>query len=156
MFVEYVKRVPQNRDFYGFAIVGQAIESMIPRVIWPGKPITEYLVMERVWENGIVDRASIVSAKPPPVTDAYLSGGITGIIVLSLLLGYTASRISVLCENLFGGYILGSGLMYTGLFQIFWRGNCFEFMLNSVFWSYVLLHLLFFAGRKTGIIVKNK
>ncbi|MDO1449801.1 hypothetical protein Q0590_26215 [Rhodocytophaga aerolata] len=155
MFVDYVERVPRDVDFYGLLIIKQSIESMIPRALWSGKPITEELVMQRVWDIGIVDRNSIVSAKPPLITDGYLSGGAIGIVLLAVLLGYTASKISVLCENLFGGYLIGTGLMYTGLFQIFWRGNCFEFMLNSVFWSYVLLHFLFFAGRYFGLITRN-
>lgn len=155
MFVNYVERVPREIDFYGFTIVKQALESMVPRALWPGKPITEELVMQRVWDIGIVDRNSIVSAKPPLVTDGYLSGGGVGIFMLTLLLGYAASRISVLCENWFGGYLLGTGLIYTGLFQIFWRGNCFEFMLNSVFWSYILLYVLYFTARKLRLIVPN-
>jgi hypothetical protein len=156
MFVKYVDRVPDEIDFYGLTIVQQAFESMIPRVLWPNKPITESLVMERVYQIGIVDRASIVSAKPPLITDGYLSGGSIAIFILALLLGYGASQISVTCESLFGNYIFGTALVYTGLFQIFWRGNCFEFMLNSVFWSMVLMFLLFYIGRYLGLIIRRK
>jgi hypothetical protein len=154
MFVKYVDKIPVEIDFYGTKIINQAVASMLPRVLWPAKPVTEQLVMERVYQVGIVDRNSIVSAKPPLVTDGYLSGGGFAVFVLALLLGYSASRISVTCENLFGNYIFGTALVYTGLFQIFWRGNCFEFMLSSVFWSLVLLYLLFHLGRYIGLIQK--
>jgi hypothetical protein len=155
MFVKYLDRVPREINYYGFTITRQAFESLLPRVLWPDKPVTEQLVMQRVYEIGIVDVKSTVSAKPPLITDGYLSGGGFSIFILALLLGFAASRISANCENLFGGYIFGSALVYTGLFQIFWRGNCFEYMLNSVFWSFVLMYMLFFVGRKTGYICKT-
>lgn len=156
MFVEYVEKVPSDIDFYGFTIFQQAIESLIPRTFWSDKPNTEQLVMQRVYQIGVIDvNSTTVSAKPPPVTDAYLSGGALGILITALLLGYLASRISVLAENLFGGYLFGSAFIYTGIFQVFWRGNCFEFMLNSIFWSLVLMYILFYIGKKTGFVVQN-
>lgn len=157
MFIKYIKQTPEVQDFYGFQIIDQAIMSLIPRVFYPEKPITEKLIMERVYRAGVADRASIVSAKPPPVVDAYLSGGIPAILIIFLLLGAFASWVSVQAENLFGGYLMGSGLVYTGLFQILWRGNSFEFMLNALFWSVILMYVLFWAGRQLGIIqLSNK
>lgn len=155
MFVTYVERVPRDVDFYGLTLVFQAVESMVPRIFWPNKANVEELVMQRVREIGVISELSAVSAKPPLITDGYLSGGVFGIFLLALALGYAASRISVVAENMFGGYLLGTALVYTGLFQIFWRGNCFEFMLNSVFWSYVLMYLLFYVGIKTGVVMKT-
>lgn len=154
MFTNYVMGIPRLRDFYGTQIAGQAVLSIIPRVFYPGKPITENLVMERVFAAGVVDATSNVSAKPPMITDAYLSAGGFGVFVFMLLLGMLVSWISVTAENLFGGYLLGSGLIYTGLFGVLWRGNCFEFLANSVFWSIVLMFLLFYAAQRYGIIQK--
>jgi hypothetical protein len=154
MFTDYVMGIPRLRDFYGTEIAGQAALSIIPRVFYPGKPITEKLVMERVIAAGVVDATSNVSAKPPMITDAYLSAGGFGVFLFMLLLGMLVSWISVTAESLFGGYLLGSGLIYTGLFGVLWRGNCFEFLANSVFWSIVLMFVIFFAARRYGFIEK--
>jgi hypothetical protein len=155
MFTNYVRRVPGDINFYGFTILRQTLENIVPRALWPGKPITEAVVMQRVYEIGVVDVYSKVSAKPPAVTDAYLSGGVLGILMTGLFLGFLAARVSVVAETLFGGYIYGSALVYTGLFQVFWRGNCFEFMFSTIFWSYILMLLLFRAARYSGVLVAN-
>ncbi|MGI4805440.1 MAG: hypothetical protein ACRYFL_11750, partial [Janthinobacterium lividum] len=78
-----------------------------------------------------------VSAKPALVADAYLCNGGTGIFVILLLYGCAAQLISQKAESLFGGYLFGSALIFSGLFQMFWRGLSFEFLINSVFWSYI-------------------
>lgn len=152
MFTDYVMGIPKLRDFYGIQIAKQAVLSIVPRVFYPSKPITENMVMDRVIAAGVVDAESIVSAKPPMVTDAYLSAGAFGILVFMFCLGMLISWISVTAENFFGGYLLGSGLIYTGLFPILWRGNCFEFLANSVFWSIIVMYVLFYIGKKQRII----
>lgn len=152
MFTDYVMGIPRLRDFYGMQIANQAMLSIVPRILYPSKPVTEKMVMERVIAAGVVSSESIVSAKPPMVTDAYLSAGPFGIFLFMFFLGTLVSWISVTAEKLFGGYLLGSGLVYTSLFPILWRGNCFEFLANSVFWSIILMFVLFQLGRKQGII----
>ncbi len=139
--------------FYGTKIVGQSAMSLIPRMFWPSKPITETIVMERVYEAGIVARASNVSAKPQYVVDGYLSGGAWGVLLSGLAFGLLASLASRASERWFGGYFWGSGLVYTAMFTALWRGNTFEFFFNTVFWSFVLLIPLFYIGRWSGLIV---
>jgi hypothetical protein len=142
MFVTFLQSTPQYIDFYGFKLIEQSIEAVIPRVFWPGKPITELMVMERVYDAGVAYRGSTVSAKPAYIVDGYLSGGAVGVILSLFIYGAAAQLISQKAEQLFGGYILGTALVFTGLFQIFWRGLSFEFLLNSVFWSYITMLLL--------------
>ena len=139
--------------FYGTRIVAQSVTSLVPRMFWASKPITETIVMERVYESGIVDRASNVSAKPQYVVDGYLSGGAWGVLLAGLAFGLLASLASRASERWFGGYFWGSGLVYTAMFTAFWRGNTFEFFFNTVFWSFVLLIPLFYIGRWSGLIV---
>ena len=67
-----------------------------------------------------------------------------------------ASMASRLAERWFGGYLLGSGLVYTAMFQILWRGNSVEFLINAVFWSFILTGMLFLAGRATGFLVRQR
>jgi hypothetical protein len=98
--------------------------------------------MERVYAAGVINRNSSVSAKPAYVVDAYLSFGGIGVFVFLLLYGATAQLISIRAEYLFGGYILGTALMFSGLFQIMWRGLSFEFIINTVFWSYVSMLII--------------
>jgi hypothetical protein len=95
--------------------------------------------MERVYDAGVVNRLSNVSAKPAFIVDSYLSGGLIGIFLSLFAYGAIAQLISVKAEQLFGGYVLGSALIFSGLFQSFWRGLSFEFIINTVFWSYITM-----------------
>jgi len=64
-----------------------------------------------------------------------------------------ASLMSRLAERWFGGYTMGSGLVYGALFQIFWRGNSFEFFTGTLTWSLIMMTALFFAGRRLKLLV---
>ena len=152
MFTIYVKEVPKNMDYFGSKIIEQALVNIIPRFLFPEKPVTEILVMERVVAVGVISELSIVSAKPPPIADGYMSGGIVGVFFTCFLIGAFASWASSKAEYLFGNYLFGSGLIYTGLFQILWRGNCFEFMANSLFWGTIVMYLIFYIGKVSNII----
>lgn len=152
-FVRYIDRIPEKAPFYGPRIIVQSGETAIPRIFWPGKPNTEQLVMQRVYENGVYSRASRISAKPQYVVDAYLTAGVPGIVIACLIFGSLASLISRLAERWFGGYTMGSGLVYGALFQIFWRGNSFEFFTGTLLWSLVMMVMLFAAGRYAGLLV---
>jgi hypothetical protein len=152
MFTEFVQSTPQNVDYYGFQLLGQSAIALVPRVFWPSKPITEDLIMERVYDAGVIRRGSNVSAKPAFIVDAYLSGGVLGIVIALFLYGAAAQLISLKAEYLFGGYVLGTALIFSGLFQIFWRGLSFEFIVNSVFWSYISMLIIFRVLRHVSVI----
>ncbi|NEU06778.1 hypothetical protein GZH53_00500 [Flavihumibacter sp. R14] len=152
MFTIYTKSTPSRIDYYGFELVEQAAVVIIPRAFWPGKPIPEEMVMERVYNAGVINRGSIVSAKPPIVVDAYLSGGYIGILLTLFVYGSIMQLISIKAEKLFGGYIIGTAFIYSGLFQIFWRGNSFEFLINSVMWSFISMMIIFHALKHYNII----
>jgi hypothetical protein len=152
MFDDFVQSTPQNIDYYGFKLVGQSAIALIPRAFWPSKPSTEDLVMERVYDAGVIKRGANVSAKPAFIVDAYLSDGTIGIFIGLFLYGAIAQLISLKAEYLFGGYTLGTALVFSGLFQIFWRGLSFEFLINSVFWSYISMLVLFRIFRYFNII----
>jgi len=152
MFTTYVQSTPKNIDYYKFELLKQSAIAVIPRAFWPSKPSTEELVMERVYDAGVIRRGANVSAKPAFIVDAYLSYGIPGIIIALFLYGAAAQWISLKAEYLFGGYTLGTALIFSGLFQIFWRGLSFEFLVNSVFWSYISMLAIFRLFRYTGIL----
>jgi hypothetical protein len=154
MFTMYVNSTPAQIDYYGFELVKQAVIVIIPRAFWPGKPIPEEMVMERVYDAGVVNRGSMVSAKPAIVVDAYLSGGNIGIVLTFLLYGAVMQLISIKAERLFGGYIIGTAFIFSGLFQSFWRGNSFEFMSNTVFWSFITMIIIFTALKYYKVIKK--
>jgi hypothetical protein len=154
MFIKYTKSTPANIDFYGLQLIKQALEVVIPRAVWPEKPVTEELVMERVYDAGVIYRGVTVSAKPPLVVDAYLSAGGLGIFLTLFVFGCVVQLINLRAEKLFGGYILGSAMVFAGLFQIMWRGLSFEFLINSVFWSYVTMLIIFQIALATRIIKK--
>lgn len=153
LFIGYLREVPDHHPFYGTSIIQQAALNLIPRAAWPDKPNTEAAVMERVYENSIFSRASLVSAKPQYVVDAYLTAGVVGIVVAGIIYGILATTMSRLAERWFGGYLLGSGLVYGALFQIFWRGNAFEFFFGTVMWSFLVMFAIFQVGRTFHVIV---
>jgi len=154
MFIKFTQSTPRYVDYYGLKLVKQSGMAIIPRVFWPGKPSTEDLTMERVYDAGVVNRASNVSAKPAFVVDAYLSGGTFGVFIFMFLYGAVAQGISVKAERLFGGYILGTALVFSGLFQIMWRGLSFEFLINTVFWSYFTMLMIHKIMVSTNILEK--
>jgi len=137
MFTDFVVSTPSQIPYYGVQLVAQSGIAIVPRIFWPSKPNTEDLIMQRVYDAGVVKKNSSVSAKPAFVVDAYLSGGPLGIFICLFLYGATAQLISVYAEKIFGGYILGTTLIFSGLFQIMWRGLSFEFLINTVFWSFI-------------------
>ncbi len=69
MFVQYKKSTETRKKGYGLQITKQALLFIIPRFIWPGKPNVEEVVMERVYENDIIDRNVVNSAKPAVAVD---------------------------------------------------------------------------------------
>jgi len=142
MFTTFVQSTPERVNFYNFRLLKQSAIVLVPRIFWPNKPVTEELVMTRVYDAGVVTRGSTVSAKPAFVVDAYLSYGGFGVFVFLFLYGAAAQLISIKAEKLFGGYVLGTALIFSGLFQIMWRGLSFEFIINSVFWSYISMLLI--------------
>jgi hypothetical protein len=156
MFTDYVDYVPDKRPYYGLSLVENGLVGIVPRAVWSGKPNMERLAMERVYEAGVVEKYSGASAKPKFVVDAYLSGGALGVFLGGLLYGVLASWASRLAERWFGGYLLGSGLVYTALFKVFWLSNTFEFFFNTVFWSFMVMGALFVAGRLSGFLVRTR
>ncbi|HEX2723653.1 MAG TPA: hypothetical protein VHM24_12120, partial [Gemmatimonadaceae bacterium] len=155
LFVGYLQQVPAKRPFYEGQLLRQSVMNLTPRLLWPEKPNTEFMVMERVFENKIYSRLARISAKPQFVVDAYLSAGALGIFFACLTYGVLASVMSRLAERWFGGYLMGSGLAYTGLFQIFWRGNAFEFFVGTVFWSFIMMVMMFQLARSLGILKRD-
>lgn len=154
MFTQYAATTPFPIPYYGLELIQQGITVIVPRIFWPDKPITEDMVMERVYNAGIVERGTRASAKPALIVDGFLSGGILGVFLTLFAYGYIAQKISIYAEQLFGGYILGTALIYSGLFQIFWRGLSFEFIINSVFWSFVTMLVIFRIFRMLNLLQK--
>jgi len=152
MFTSFVDLIPKKREYYNFQLIEQAFLSLLPRIFYPQKPITEKIVMERVFEAGSYNKSSSGSAKPLPIVDGYASFGILGVWFTGIILGLAASFLSRRCEYWFGGYLIGSAFMFSGLFQSFWKGNCFEFLLNQLFWSLIITWCIFLILKKIGIL----
>ncbi|PJJ79463.1 exosortase Y-associated Wzy-like protein [Mucilaginibacter auburnensis] len=152
MFTNFVQSTPEKVPFYGTKLLEQSAIVLVPRVFWPSKPVTEQMVMERVYDANVINRGSNVSAKPAYIVDAYLCYGGWGVFLFLFLYGVVCQVISHQAEQLFGGYVLGTALVFSGMFQILWRGLSFEFLINSVFWSYVSMLVLFRIFRALNIL----
>ncbi|MCX5706527.1 MAG: hypothetical protein NTW13_02495 [Candidatus Omnitrophica bacterium] len=159
LFIKYVGYTPSIRgDYYGLQIVSQSLHALLPRAIDRYKPDLEELVMERVYENDVVGRPTKharVSAKPQFIVDGYLTAGWLGILIACYIYGALASILSRTCERYFSGYIFGTALIFNSLFQVFWRGQCFEFLTGKLVWSIAMLFLVFIIGRFTGLLKRN-
>ncbi len=149
---QYVEHTPEHRPYYGLSIVEQGVQSIIPRAFWPEKPITEQVVMDRVYENEVVGPTSGASAKPPIIADGYLSGGGLGVLLACFLLGCVAGWGSRYAERWFGGYELGGQVVYLGLFGTTLLTASIEYLMNAIFWSFVLMVLLAFGLWLAGIL----
>nr|WP_207532707.1 hypothetical protein [Pedobacter sp. SYSU D00823] len=155
MFKDFVYSTPTEIPYYGLDILKNSLTVIIPRALWPGKPITEALAMERVYNAGIVELESKVSAKTRPVVDAYLSAGSLGVFIYMILLGFMSQALSNMSENLFSGYETGCVIFYNGFFQLLWRGETTEFLINSVFWSMVMMLIVFRILKSVNYLKKS-
>ncbi len=153
MFTKFVDNTPKHIDYYGLEIIVNSIKVIIPRFLWPSKPSIETLSMERVYNAGVVSRDSSVSAKPRPVVDAYLSAGTIGVVICLFIYGFSTQWLCNKAESLFGGYQVGSIIIFNGLFQGLWRGNNFEFLVSSIFWSFILMLLMYLFFKSRAILV---
>ncbi|MDN5289010.1 MAG: hypothetical protein JWR38_5284 [Mucilaginibacter sp.] len=152
MFTKFVHTTPSQIDYYKEDLWKQSLWAIIPRAFWPGKPNAEELVMKRVYAAGVINPNSNVSAKPAFIVDAYLSYGGFGIWLFMFAYGAAAQLISLKAEQLFGGYLLGTALIFSGLFQVFWRGSSLEFIVNTVFWSYISMLLIAWVFKSKNIL----
>lgn len=153
MLNDYTRKVPDEIPYYGNTIIWDSFRFILPRLFWPDKPDIEEHVMKRVYQIGIVNQQMLVSAKPPIVVDAYLSGGALYVFIIIFLFGALTAYISRLAEYLFCGYTLGSIWIFLGLFQILHRGNCMEFLVNSVFWGIVSMYIVLFILKRFNYII---
>ncbi|MDN3548745.1 exosortase Y-associated Wzy-like protein [Mucilaginibacter aquaedulcis] len=152
MFTQFIETTPAKIHYYNFDLIKQAFIVLVPRIFWSSKPNTEQLVMQRVYAAGVINPNSTVSAKPAYVVDAYLSGGAVGVFLSLFIYGAIVQLISLRAESLFGGYEIGTALIFSGLFQIFWRGLSFEFIFNNVFWGYCTMILIADILRNKNIL----
>jgi hypothetical protein len=156
-FEKYLSYVPDVHPYFRLDLVQEALIGLVPRVAWPEKPNLERVAMQRVYDAGIVLEQADVSAKSNFYQDAYLSWGWAAVILVCLMLGFIIIIISHAAERLFGGYEIGTCLIFTGLFgDLIQNAPNFLFLVGSVCSSLVVMYGLFFLGRATGWIVPNR
>ena len=155
MLNDYMRKVPKEIEYYGNQLIIDGFRFILPRLFWPDKPDIELHVMQRVYKIGIVSDQMLVSAKPPIVVDAYISGGHFYVFLILFLFGALTSYISRVVEYLFCGYNIGTVWIFLGVFQIFNKGSCFEFLLNSIFWGIVSMFIILFFLKRFGYIIPN-
>jgi len=153
-FGKYIDYVPEKHPYYDLDLAGEAMVALVPRIIWPTKPDLEKVAMERVYDAGVVFKESTVSAKSNFFQDGYLSGGSLGVIISCLIFGILTMLLSRMCETLFGGYEIGTCLIFTGLFaSAINLPPAFIFFVGTIWTSLILTLTLFTLGRQMGWIV---
>lgn len=154
MFTSFVKHVPAERDYYGLEIVKDSFLAIIPRFIWKDKFVTEAVSMQRVYDAGVANRLSTVSAKTRPVVDGYLTAGFIGVFISMFLYGWITQWLSNKAEEWFGGYELGCIVMFNAIFQNLWRGNNFEFLLNNIFYGFIAMYAIYWVLKRSGTLIE--
>lgn len=153
-FVKYVQYVPARHPYYQFGILSDSLIAFVPRFVWPDKPDLERLSMQRVYEAGITSQQSSVSAKSNFYQDSYLSFGEVGIVLACLFFGALVMVLSRTCERLFGGYDIGTCLVFMSLLgTIITQPPNFEYYFGALAISVVLIYALFALGKAIGWIV---
>jgi hypothetical protein len=155
MFTAFISSVPEKHGYFSFEILENSVMALIPRVLWDAKPDTEEVSMKRVYDAGVINRLSAASAKTRPIVDGYLSGGKPGVFLSMLLYGLLCQGLCNKAEQLFGGYDIGCVIVFNGIFQQLWRGNNFEFLINNIFYGYLLMMLIFLSLRLLRILVPS-
>lgn len=155
MAVDYFDYVPEKRDYYGFSIIIDGLKLLAPRILFPDKGSPDVSAMKRATDAGAIqlNENDYTSAKPQTLPDAYMSGGLIGVIVTFFLFGWLSTKISLWCEKLFGGYEIGSILIFQSFFSLFNKGGCFENLIGSLFWSLILVTCLHLFLKNKEIIV---
>jgi hypothetical protein len=155
MFVKYVKHTPDHQDYTGTEIINNVVISLVPRILWEDKPITEHVAMQRVYDAGVAKTSSNVSAKTRPVVDGYLIAGATGVVLVMLSYGMVTQMIFNTAERLFGGYELGGIVMFNSLFQQLWRGNTLEFLVNNIICGLLLMYSIYVIMNSFSLLSKK-
>jgi hypothetical protein len=154
MFTQFVKHIPDEHPYYGLEIAKNSVLAIIPRAFWPGKFITEKISMERVYEAGVANTQSSVSAKTRPVVDGYVSAGFIGVFISIFLYGFVTQWLCNKAEEWFGGYELGCVVIFNAIFQGLWRGNNFEFLVNNIFYGLLAMYAIFWILRRSNTITE--
>lgn len=154
-FRKYLDYVPDIQPYFGLDLILQAHMALVPRIFWPEKPDLERVSMEIVYDAGVVTEDSIISAKENYYQDAYLSAGWLGIILACLFLGFAAMFVSRLCEQLFGGYEIGTCLIFTSLFvPAFINGPPnFLYFMGTLFSAVIVMFAAFAVAYGFGWLV---
>jgi len=153
-FERYLEYVPDIHPYFGIEIAQESLLGLIPRIFWAEKPDLERIVMARVVNAGIVTDTSDVSAKANFYQDAYLSWGWQGVLTASLIFGLIIACVSQLAERFFGGYEMGTCLMFTSLFgSVIRNPPDFVFFVGSTWSSFLVMIAVFMVGKATGWIV---
>ena len=153
-FRKYLEFVPNFRPYFGIDLLVQAHIALVPRILWPDKPDLEILAMQRVYEAEIAREGSALSAKSNFYQDAYLSWGWSGVLIACVILGFLAMFISRICEQMFGGYEIGTCLIFTSLFApTFNMAPNFLFFAGITWTSAIVMIAVFYIAQALGWIV---
>lgn len=82
--------------------------------------------------------------------------GATGILVLFFIYGFIATAMSIVCEKYFGGYTLGTVIVYNSCFSVFWVGGCTENMVVAIFYGFIAVLIFYLLATYFKLIEPSK
>jgi hypothetical protein len=158
MLEQYINYVPSQRNFYGTEILIDGFKGFIPPIIRPDGKSVDKTAMERVYAAGALDRfvgEAGTSAKPSLVADNYLMGGAFTIVIMSFIYGWLATFFSLLCEKKFGGYTIGTIIIYNAAFGVLTKGTCTENMFVSIYYGVIFLIALVVFSKYSNFLGRD-
>jgi hypothetical protein len=150
----YVVYIDGQKGYDGTEILKHGILAVIPSFIRTDGLSTDKTAQERAYQAGALDRfvgEAGTSAKPAMVADCYMVGGRFAIFIICFLSGYMATFFSVLCEKYFGGYTIGTVIIFNACFYIFLKGHCMENLFGSMAYGVLTVFVLHYFNKQYNI-----
>lgn len=116
-----VANCPEKFGFtFGKGMFLESVESLIPRILWPGKSTTTY--MQKCLSKTTGEGPISAAMSWPNIAEYYMEFGVIGVIIFSYLLGYVMSWSLNLYRSREIEKIILYALLYPTFFELIIRG----------------------------------
>ena len=141
--------VPNELEYqYGMASIVSVITMIIPRKIWPGKPISPIITNLHMFCGELAAKSGYAM---PNISEYYLDFGVIGCIVMLFIFGQVLQKLKDLYRYKSydrHGLILYS-VMFPALLQVMLRGYSPSYMYLLFFYSFPVIIMKYFVDNKS-------
>ncbi len=154
MLRKYIDYIPAKRDFYGLELVETGLLGIIPRFLRTDGKSIDQTAMERALSAGVLESFIAeggTSAKPSLVADGYMMGGFFTILLCGFIYGWLSTVFSLACERWFGGYTIGTTVVFMSTFNLFGLAMPIENVFAALFYGILCLIVLRVATKNVAL-----